>query len=94
MDSAEARLNALFLELDSPHQVNHVSREDGKEMTLIYGKEVYGKEAMVIARVLKPPRDNYIRVDAFGLNPLTERGHINYVEDHKLPGIIKTLLEE
>lgn len=89
MASATERLNALFLELDWPDDVNFVSREEEKEMTLIYGSE-----AMVITRVLEPPRDKYIQVDVFGLGPLTERGHINYVEDRKLPGIIKTLLEE
>lgn len=89
MASATERLNALVQELDWPDEVHTVSREDGQEMIL-----TYGSEAMVIAWVLEPPKDKYIRVGVFGLGPLTERGHINYVEDRKLPGIIKTLLEE
>lgn len=89
MASAEARLDALAQELDYPDEVTVTSRKDGRAITLLSSRGW-----MVIAKVMGPPRDKYIQVDAFGLNPLTERGHINYVEDHKLPGIIKTLLEE
>lgn len=89
MDSAEARLNALVQELDYPEEAILTTREDGRAITIHY---IPGW--MVTARILMPPRDKYIQVDAFGLNPLTERGHINYVEDRKLPGIIKTLLED
>lgn len=88
MASAEARLNALVQELDYPDEANLITRLDGRQFTLLYPGR------MVTARILMPPRDKYIQVDAFGLNPLTERGHINYVEDRKLPGIIKTLLED
>lgn len=89
MASAEARLNALVQELDYPEEAILTTREDGRAITIHY---IPGW--MVTARILMPPRDKYIQVDAFGLNPLTERGHINYVEDRKLPGIIKTLLED
>lgn len=89
MASAVARLNALAQELDYPDEVALVARGDEREMTLLHVQE-----RMVVARVLEPPRDKYIQVDVFGLGPLTERGHINYVEDRKLPGIIKTLLED
>lgn len=89
MASAEARLNALVQELDYPEEAILTTREDGRAITIHY---IPGW--MVTAKILMPPRDKYIQVDAFGLNPLTERGHINYVEDRKLPGIIKTLLED
>lgn len=89
MASATARLNALAQELGYPDEVSIITRGGAREMTLL---RVRGR--MVIARVLEPPRDKHIQVDVFGLGPLTERGHINYVEDHKLPGIIKTLLED
>lgn len=82
-------MDALAQELDYPDEVDITTRRDGRAVTLLSTRGW-----MVMAKIMEPPRDTYIQVDAFGLNPLTERGHINYVEDRKLPGIIKTLLED